>query len=131
MHKKTSLSKYFTTVEKLMWSCSSAMIILSYLLFDRSSSMTLAASLIGVTALIFTAKGNPIGPALMVVFSIFYGIISYSFAYYGEEKKPEILSGHLLEAIIGLTGEIVLTPAEGCIGRKYIEELGIRIWDFE
>ena len=84
MHKKTSLSKYFTTVEKLMWSCSAAMIILSYLLFDRSSSMTLAASLIGVTALIFTAKGNPIGPALMVVFSIFYGIISYSFAYYGE-----------------------------------------------
>ena len=54
-----------------------------------------------------------------------------SFAYYGEEKKPEILSGHLLEAIIGLTGEIVLTPAVGCIGRKYIEELGIRIWDFE
>ncbi len=84
MHKKTSLFKYFTTVEKLMWSCSTTLIILSYLLFDRSSGMTLAASLIGVTALIFIAKGNPIGPALMVVFSVFYGIISYSFAYYGE-----------------------------------------------
>lgn len=54
-----------------------------------------------------------------------------SFAYHGEEKKPEILSGHLLEAVIGLTGEIVLTPADGCIGRKYVEELGIRVWDFE
>lgn len=54
-----------------------------------------------------------------------------AFAYHGEDKKPEILSGHLLEAVIGLTGEIVLTPAAGCISRKYIEELGIRIWDFE
>ena len=54
-----------------------------------------------------------------------------SFAFHGEGNKPEVLSGHLLEATIGLTGEIVLTPAEGCIGRKYVEELGISIWDFE
>ena len=53
-----------------------------------------------------------------------------SFAYHGEDKKPEILSGHLLEAVIGLTGEIVLIPTAGKIGRKYIEELGIRVWDF-
>ena len=46
--------------------------------------MTLAASVIGATSLIFNAKGNPIGQVLMVVFSIFYGIISYSFSYYGE-----------------------------------------------
>ena len=54
-----------------------------------------------------------------------------SFAYHGEDKKPELLAGHLLEATIGLTGEIILTPAEGCIGRRYDEELGIRVWDFE
>ena len=30
------------------------------------------------------AKGNPIGQALGVIFSILYAIISYSFAYYGE-----------------------------------------------
>ena len=46
--------------------------------------MTLAASLIGVTSLIFNAKGNPIGQALMIVFSLLYGIISYRFSYYGE-----------------------------------------------
>jgi len=46
--------------------------------------MTLAASLIGVTSLIFNAKGNPIGQFLMVIFSLLYGIISYSFSYYGE-----------------------------------------------
>ncbi len=46
--------------------------------------MTLSASLIGVTSLIFCAKGNPFGQVLMVVFSLLYGIISFSFAYYGE-----------------------------------------------
>ena len=46
--------------------------------------MTLMASLIGVTSLIFNAKGNPFGQLLMVIFSLLYGVISYSFAYYGE-----------------------------------------------
>ena len=46
--------------------------------------MTLCASLIGVTSLIFNAKGNPLGQLLMVAFSLMYGIISYNFSYYGE-----------------------------------------------
>jgi nicotinamide mononucleotide transporter len=53
-------------------------------LFDRESYLTLVASFIGVTALIFNAKGNPFGQFLMVIFSILYGGISFSFAYYGE-----------------------------------------------
>ena len=53
-----------------------------------------------------------------------------SFAY-REDGAIRQLSGHLLSAVIGLTGEIVLTPADGRIGRRYIEELGIRIWDFD
>jgi len=40
--------------------------------------------LIGVTALIFNAKGNPTGQFLMVIFSLLYGMISYRFCYYGE-----------------------------------------------
>ena len=52
--------------------------------FDRENYLTLIASLIGVTSLIFNAKGNPIGQVLMVVFSLLYGVISYTFAYYGE-----------------------------------------------
>ena len=46
--------------------------------------MTLLASLIGVTSLIFSAKGNPVGQVLMIAFSLLYGIISFNFAYYGE-----------------------------------------------
>ena len=34
--------------------------------------------------MIFNAKGNPFGQFLMIIFSLLYGIISYSFAYYGE-----------------------------------------------
>ena len=59
-------------------------IILSFSIFDRESYLTLIASLIGVTSLIFNAKGNPIGQALMIAFSLIYGIISYTFSYYGE-----------------------------------------------
>ena len=44
----------------------------------------LIASIIGATYLIFNAKGNPIGQVLLIIFSVLYGIISYSFSYYGE-----------------------------------------------
>ena len=44
----------------------------------------LVASIIGATYLIFNAKGNPIGQILLIIFSILYGIISYTFSYYGE-----------------------------------------------
>ena len=50
---------------------------------------------------------------------------------YREDNEIKQISGHLLKAVIGLTGEIVITPADGRIGRRYIEELGIRVWDFE
>ncbi len=52
------------------------------------------------------------------------------FAYRSSDENA-VLTGHLLEAVIGLTGEIVITPADGVIGRRYIDELGIRVWDFE
>lgn len=67
-----------------MWSISVIFIIAAFLLFDRESYLTLTASLIGVTSLIFNAKGNPFGQLLMIVFSLLYGIISYTFSYYGE-----------------------------------------------
>jgi len=76
--------KYFTKGELALWCVSVFAIIISFFLFDRGSCLTLAASLIGVTALLFNAKGNPLGQFLSIVFSILYGIISYSFSYYGE-----------------------------------------------
>lgn len=78
------MSGYFTKGEIALWCISVILIVVSFLIFDRENVLTLNASLVGVTSLIFIAKGNPFGQLLMVVFSILYGIISYTFAYYGE-----------------------------------------------
>lgn len=80
----TNLKNYFSKAEIILWSCSVMIILISFCLFDRSNYMTLCASFIGVTSLIFNAKGNPFGQFLMIVFSLLYGIISYTFSYYGE-----------------------------------------------
>lgn len=79
-----SLITYFTKAEIYLWCMSVMLIIVSFLIFDRENILTLTASLIGVTSLIFNAKGNPFGQFLMVVFSVLYGMISYTFSYYGE-----------------------------------------------
>ena len=80
---KSALS-YFSKSELVLWSSSILLIFVSFASFDRENYLTLTASVIGATSLIFNAKGNPIGQALMVVFSVLYGIISYTFSYYGE-----------------------------------------------
>ncbi len=78
------MKKYFSKAEIILWFSSIFLIICSFCIFDRENYLTLSASLIGVTSLIFNAKGNPFGQVLMVLFSLLYGIISYSFQYYGE-----------------------------------------------
>lgn len=75
---------YFSRGELALWGISASLVTASFLFFDRENLLTLAASLIGVTSLIFNARGNPFGQLLMVAFSLLYGIISYTFAYYGE-----------------------------------------------
>lgn len=78
------LPYYFTKQEILLWSVSAALVLISFVIFDRENYLTLAASLIGVTSLIFCAKGNPFGQLLMIIFSALYGVISFTFNYYGE-----------------------------------------------
>ena len=78
------LLHYFTKFEIGLWTSSVVLITVFFFAFDRTGYMTFVASLIGATALIFNAKGNPLGQFLVIIFSVFYGIISYTFAYYGE-----------------------------------------------
>ena len=82
--ERKPLFNYFTKGEISLWCISVTLIVVSFLLFDRENYLTLVASFIGVTSLIFNAKGNPFGQFLMVIFSILYGVISFAFAYYGE-----------------------------------------------
>lgn len=76
--------RYFGGFEIGLWGTSVLLIAVAFFLFDRKNGLTLLASMIGVTSLLFNAKGNPIGQALMIVFSLLYGVISWRFSYYGE-----------------------------------------------
>lgn len=70
--------------ERRLWGASVVLILAGFCLFDRENVLTLLASLIGVTSLIFAAKGHPISQVLMIVFSLLYGWISWEYRYYGE-----------------------------------------------
>ena len=91
------LNNYFTTFEKILWIGSIVLITGSAVMFGKDGILSVIASLIGATSLLLNAKGNPIGQALGVIFSILYAIISFSFAYYGE-----------MITYLGLTGPMAL-----------------------
>lgn len=73
-----------TRAEWLLWCGSLLLITLTLLLTGECDLMVLAALLIGATALIFVSKGDPLGQALSVVFSIVYAVISFRLRYWGE-----------------------------------------------
>lgn len=76
--------KDLSKIELILWLSSIIIVTCSFIFSASKDCLTLIASLIGVTALIFVAKGYVIGQVLTVVFSVFYGIISFYFQYYGE-----------------------------------------------
>ena len=76
--------KSITIAEWIIWSLSVTSITVFFFAFKNTQYLYLICSLIGATALIFVSKGNPLGQFLTIVFSVFYGIISYTYRYYGE-----------------------------------------------
>ena len=79
-----ALNRYFSRAEKMLWTASVVLIVSSFLAFDGENFLALTASLIGVTSLLFNAKGNPVGQVIGIVFCLIYGFISWKYAYYGE-----------------------------------------------
>ena len=73
-----------TRFERGLWLTSVVGVIASFALSGGGDILTMIASLIGVTAVIFVAKGYVLGQVLTIVFAVFYGIISFFFRYYGE-----------------------------------------------
>lgn len=76
--------KNLTKKEWLLWIFSLLIITISNILSGDINLLTLITAWIGVTSLIFAAKGNVWAQILMIVFSVLYGIISYQFRYWGE-----------------------------------------------
>ena len=75
---------YFSCFEWLLWGISVVASILAFCFSQDRYFPTLIASLLGVSALIFLAKGNVIGQFLTVVFSMLYAVVSIRFHYWGE-----------------------------------------------
>ncbi|HEY8443337.1 MAG TPA: nicotinamide riboside transporter PnuC [Clostridia bacterium] len=76
--------KELTKFELGLWLFSVISICVLFLIPAQKDYLTLTASLIGVTMLIFISKGYVFGQVLAVLFAVFYGIISFFFRYYGE-----------------------------------------------
>ena len=85
--KKFKLRNPFKNLTKFEWSLwiiSLAEITASFFAVKSADFATLAVSLIGVTSLVFAAKGDAFGLILMLAFSAVYAAVSYFFGYYGE-----------------------------------------------
>ncbi|MCI8956724.1 MAG: nicotinamide mononucleotide transporter [Eubacterium sp.] len=103
--------KNLTRFESGLWIFSLVVVTGSFIIGGTDDYLTLIASLIGVTALIFVSKGDVIGQVLTVVFSILYAIISYSFDYYGE-----------MITYLGMTMPIALMSVVSWIRNPYDEK---------
>lgn len=75
--------KNLSKIEKVIWIASLVVVFISNIV-SGIDLLTLIAAWIGVTSLIFAAKGNVWSQILMVIFSILYAIISWKFQYWGE-----------------------------------------------
>ena len=84
MKKILSYFNELSLFEKGLWIVSVIAVLLSSAATGFGDPLSIIASLIGVTALIFVAKGYVIGQVLTIVFAFFYGFISFFFCYYGE-----------------------------------------------
>ena len=62
--EKKRKNGYFSRGEAILWIVSVCVITVAFAFSPEKNYLSLVASLIGVTSLIFIAKGNPIGQAL-------------------------------------------------------------------
>ncbi|MBR3893937.1 MAG: nicotinamide mononucleotide transporter [Clostridia bacterium] len=76
--------RYLNTFEYVLWGTSLSVVTASFFLGGGEGILSFIASLLGVTALIFVAKGDVTGQFLCVIFATLYGIVSLQQQYYGE-----------------------------------------------
>ncbi len=107
-----NLSKF----ERRLWLSSVLIVSASYVLAGSFYWLTLLASLIGVTALIFVAKGDVTGQVLTVIFSLAYGIISYQYRYFGE-----------MITYLGMTMPIALLSVYTWLKHSYQESAEVEV----
>ena len=70
--------------ERGLWLISVAVVAMAGVLGGQTTAAGVLGPVIGVTALIYIARGAVLGQVLMVVFSLVYGYLSFYCRYYGE-----------------------------------------------
>lgn len=103
-------------VDVVLWLFSVMVVLGSYIMSSESNALTLIASLIGVTALIYTAKGHVLGQVFVVIFSLLYAIISFEFKYYGE-----------MITYIGMTTPIAITSIISWLKHPFEEKNEVEV----
>lgn len=122
------MKNFFKSIKPVEWvifSVSVAAVTVSFFLFRNTQYHYLIGSLIGVTALIFVSKGNPIGQALTIVFSVFYGVISYACRYYGEMITYLAMTAPM--AVVALVSWI-RNPYKGNKSQVEVKRLSPKEW---
>ncbi len=76
--------KSLTKFELGLWISSCLVVLVSSFISSDFDIISLFASLVGVTSLIFLARGYIIGQVLMIIFSLLYAVVSFRQCYYGE-----------------------------------------------
>ena len=82
--KKNLLIPKLSFAERILWAASAVGVIFLFCFVPSKNPLTLAATLVGVTSLLFTAKGHVSGQFLQLLFCALYAIVSLGFKYYGE-----------------------------------------------
>lgn len=117
--------KNFTRRDSILWGVSVVIILISNLITGKVDVLTLTAALIGVTSLIFAAKGNVWAQILMVIFSLLYGVISFHFRYWGEMVT---YLGMTMPMAIWSAVTWLKNPSEGNANEVKIQKLTGKHW---
>lgn len=115
----------FTTKDWALWIASLLIVTVSNGLSQDFDVMILAASLIGVSCLLFSAKGNIWAPVTGIAFSILYAMISYRFQYWGEMIT---YLGMNLPMCLWSTVEWLRNPSEHNANEVAISKMTKRKW---
>lgn len=108
--------KSLTKFECVLWAASVAVVSASFLCSGKPDFLTLAASLVGVSALIFVSKGAVLGQLLTVSFSLLYGWISFGFHYYGE-----------MATYLGMTAPIAMMSVISWLRHPYQQSAEVEV----
>lgn len=76
--------RFLTRFEWGLLSLSLVVVTATFFLGGGDNILSLVASLVGVVALIFVAKGDVTGQLLTILFSLLYAVVSWEQQYYGE-----------------------------------------------